>query len=288
MVASPPIALRRALTRPAHAAVAVVPCVDLLPSTSDETLLELSERLRTAGAAALLLRNPSLRQVQLVLEEQRSAAGNFPSPVPIMCEPCGSALLEAADGAAALVLPCGEAEGAAPSGWPLVVPRCATEAELDAALARPESPELVFASDAAVPSLAGAAAAAASASAGREAPLLMASLTLGPECAVEARELRAAGCAAVAVDFPADDWPAPPEAAVRAVLSTQSRSYNSLGLRVGHGEFQSDQYWLNRKFKEARDVQKRRYAKEGPPAAGGGGGGGGGAGDAPAGSRVGL
>jgi len=268
-------ALRRALTRPAHAAVAVVPRIDLLPGTSEDKLLELSERLRTAGAAALLLRNPSLRQVQLVLEEQRSASGNFPSPMPVLCEPFWSTPLEAPDGAAAVVLPYSEVEGAVPLGWPLVVTRCTSAAELHAMLARPAPPEMVFASEAAVLALDGAAAGAASAaaSAGREAALFIASLALGPGCAAEARELRAMGYAAVAVDFAADDWPLPPEVAVRAVLSTQSRTYNSLGLKVGHGDFGSDQYWLNKKFKDARAIQKSRYAREGPPATGGGGGG---------------
>jgi hypothetical protein len=267
-------ALRRALTRPAHAAVAVVPRIDLLPGTSEDKLLELSERLRTAGAAALLLRNPSLRQVQLVLEEQRSASGNFPSPMPVLCEPFLSTPLEAPDGAAAVVLPYSEVEGAVSLGWPLVVTRCTSAAELHAMLARPAPPEMVFASEAAVLALDGAAAGAASAaaSAGREAALFIASLALGPGCAAEARELRAMGYAAVAVDFAADDWPLPPELAVRAVLSTQSRTYNSLGLKVGHGDFGSDQYWLNKKFKDARAIQKSRYAREGPPATGGGGG----------------
>ena len=268
-------ALRRALTRPAHAAVAVVPRIGGLPSTSEDSLLELSERLRTAGAAALLLRNPSLRQVQLVLEEQRSASGNFPSPMPVLCEPCWSTPLEAPDGAAAVVLPYSEVEGAVPLGWPLVVTRCTSAAELHAMLARPAPPEMVFASEAAVLALDGAApgAPSAAASAGREAALFIASLALGPGCAAEARQLRAMGYAAVAVDFAADDWPLPPEVAVRAMLSTQSRTYNSLGLKVGYGDFGSDQYWLNKKFKDARAIQKSRHAREGPPANGGGGGG---------------
>ena len=255
--------------------MAVVPRIGGLPSTSEDSLLELSERLRTAGAAALLLRNPSLRQVQLVLEEQRSASGNFPSPMPVLCEPCWSTPLEAPDGAAAVVLPYSEVEGAVPLGWPLVVTRCTSAAELHAMLARPAPPEMVFASEAAVLALDGAApgAPSAAASAGREAALFIASLALGPGCAAEARELRAMGYAAVAVDFAADEWPLPPEVAVRAVLSTQSRTFNSLGLKVGHGDFGSDQYWLNKKFKDARAIQKSRHAREGPPANGGGGGG---------------
>ena len=238
--------------------MAVVPRIGGLPSTSEDSLLELSERLRTAGAAALLLRNPSLRQVQLVLEEQRSASGNFPSPMPVLCEPCWSTPLEAPDGAAAVVLPYSEVEGAVPLGWPLVVTRCTSAAELHAMLARPAPPEMVFASEAAVLALDGAApgAPSAAASAGREAALFIASLALGPGCAAEARQLRAMGYAAVAV-----------------VLSTQSRTYNSLGLKVGYGDFGSDQYWLNKKFKDARAIQKSRHAREGPPANGGGGGG---------------
>lgn len=273
--------LQRALTRPAHATVAVVPCVELLWDTPEETLLDLSERLRMAGAAALLLRNPSLRQVQLVLEEQRSASGNFPSPIPVFCEPHGDDYSDApptaASGAAALVLPCGAAATAA---WtePLVVPRCTTTTDLDAALALPSPPPLLFASDEAVPPLLSA---VAEDDSNRAKPLVMASLALGPDCASEARALRAAGCSAVVVDFAADNWPAPPEAVVRAVLSGQSTTFNSLGLKVGFGDFSSDQYWLNRKFKEARAIQKKRYDKEGPPSGGGGD-------DAPAGSQVGL
>ena len=279
------VPLRRAIARPSHAAVGVVPRVQLLPTTVEDTVIELSERLRSAGAAALLLRNPSLRQVQLVLEEQRSAAGNFPSPVPVLCEDLqwGTGAHEAApDGAAALVLAHDEAVSGAPSGWPHIVPRCDSAADLEATLALQTPPLLVFASEAAVPSLPSMAATLTGAC-GNDATLVMASLELGPGCAAEARELRAAGCSAVVVEFAADDWPAPPEAVVRAVLSTHSTTYNSLGLKVGYGDFSSDQYWLNRKFKEARSNQKRRYAKEGPPAGDSGG-----TPDAPAGSQVGL
>ena len=81
-----PPSLARALSRPASA-VAVVPRVFSTSSSSDESLLELSERLRDAGAAAIVLHGSSLEAVRLVLEEQRRAAGNFPGPLPVVYEP---------------------------------------------------------------------------------------------------------------------------------------------------------------------------------------------------------
>ena len=53
------------------------------------------------------------------------------------------------------------------------------------------------------------------------------------------------------------------EAVLGAVLSKKSPVIGSLGLKVGFGTFQSDQYWLNKKFKEAKNMASKREKKYG-------------------------
>lgn len=264
-------ALAKALAKPASA-VAVVPRLRIGATSSDEDLVELSERMRAGGASALLLYGDDLRHVQLILDEQRSAVGHYPGPLPILFEPAGDAAASHSDiigcGAAAVVSPLPLIQPVPPSAPPLppagesgssllLVPRCCSQAELAEATASSSDWPLVLADDGAAESIESLAAE------GGNAAVIMASLDLGEDMAGRARALRAQGCAAVVVDFDVDDWPAPPEAILGAVLSKKSPVMGSLGLKVGFGTFQSDQYWLNKKFKEAKNMASKREKKYG-------------------------
>ena len=253
--------LASALARP-PSAIAVVPRI-LCPSPlDDDALIELSERFRVAGAAALVMRGTALNSVHVVLEEQRRAAGNYPGPLPVVYEPStpmDDTTLDAlhSSGVAGILLPA-DAMVLPPSAPPLlVVPRCETSAELDAVLAAPTPAPLVFAAAELVDSDSGALGAVdngASAS-----PVLMTSLSLGEDMASSARVLRAGGCSAVAVDFDTDEWPAAPETIVGAILSKKSPVIGSLGVQYNaYGSYTSDQYWMNKKFKQARENGKQR------------------------------
>lgn len=66
-----------------------------------------------------------------------------------------------------------------------------------------------------------------------------------------------AGCAAVFFDFDVPDWPADPEQLMGALLSKRSQSFGGYGLSIGYGTFQSDQYWMNKKIKEAKAYSKK-------------------------------
>lgn len=244
-----------------------------------------------AGAAALVLRGARLDHIQLIQEEQRRARGNYPGPLPIICEP--DAAVDAAvigelagAGVAAIVLP-PEPPTASPSAPPLpVVPRCESDAELRTVLTSVAPPPLVFAAVDGMDATDGAAAAPPSS---KKAPVVMASLRVGEDMAARARSVRARGCCAVVVDFDADDWPCAPETLVGAVLSKKSPVISSLGVQNNaYGTFTSEQFWMNKKFKAAREKGKQRELKYGSSNtdAASGGGGGGGAGGAEAGSKI--
>ena len=49
-----------------------------------------------------------------------------------------------------------------------------------------------------------------------------------------------------------------------ALLSKRSNAFGSYGLSVGFGTFQSDQYWIGKKIKEAKAYNK----KHNPPSDG--------------------
>ena len=124
--------LASALARP-PSAIAVVPRI-LCPSPlDDDALIELSERFRVAGAAALVMRGTALNSVHVVLEEQRRAAGNYPGPLPVVYEPStpmDDTTLDAlhSSGVAGILLPA-DAMVLPPSAPPLlVVPRCEAHA----------------------------------------------------------------------------------------------------------------------------------------------------------------
>ena len=183
-----------ALDRP-RSAVAVVPRIlldsDVTPS--EDALMELSERTRAAGAAALIVRGSALDGVKLLLEEQRRAAGNYPGPLPIVFEPAMAIDAAAVDalhtaGAAGILLPSSEPllpPSPPPSAPPLlVVPRCESAVELRSALGSAPPPALLFA---AVELGDDGAPLDAVSSDGAAAPIVMAWLRLGDELAERAR-----------------------------------------------------------------------------------------------------
>ena len=258
--------LVRVLSRPTSS-VAVVPriLIDAPPCTDE--LTELSERMRTAGATALVLRGPSLEHVRLVLEEQRSASGNYPGPLPVIFEAThhDPADLDSLKdmGASGVVLQSNDLLSTSPP--PLVaIPRCDAAADVRATLTSASPPPLLFATPALVDELGNTNGDVGALCAGQSPPIVMASLPLGDDMAARARELRALGCRAAVVDFDADEWPGPPEALVGAVLSKRSPMIGSLGVQNNAaGTFTSEQYWMNRKFKEARERGRQRELKYG-------------------------
>ena len=137
------VRLLRALNKPSTT-VAVVPWLRTDGSpTLDESLLELSERLREAGAAALVLSGCGTRHVELLIEEQRSASGQYPSSCPIIYAPPPSPAPDfaaiAACGADAVLLPHAEwqeqcAETGQERDGQLLVPHATTVEELELAL----------------------------------------------------------------------------------------------------------------------------------------------------------
>ena len=295
----------KALDKPASA-IAIVPRLIASSSSDVEVLEELSERCRKAGASALVVQASALSQVKLVLDEQRRAAGNYPGPLPVLFEPSDSSLpidsLESLDGLAGMLLPHEEysAGGASEDNMLLRVPCCTCSSQMDATQEVP----LVFADDAAAVTMLDAASAASAArdegvstgadgrvsnngDDGKRSQLVMVSLPLGKDMAQQARALRANGCAAVVIDFDVDDWPGSPESIVGAAASKRSPSMG-FGLKTSGlaGTFASDQYWLNKKFKAARELGDKREKLTGSRALDGGGSGGGGGGDAEAGSAI--
>lgn len=271
--------LARALTRPASA-VAVVPRILSDACTTSDDLLELSERLRMAGAAALVLHGPALDHVRCVLDEQRRAVGNYPGPVPVLYEAPGDLSLTDAEslhtwGASGVVLPTARLLQASAPPLP-VVPRCESAAELEAAVSSSSPPSVAFAATEELMHQGTSEQLSRALSRSSSEPVvLVASLGLGAELSARARALRARGCSAVTFDFDADDWPAAPEALVAAVLSKRSAMIGSLGVQNNaYGTFASDQYWLNRQFKEARargDKRESQYGSRHTEAARGGG-----------------
>lgn len=303
--------LSRALAKPASA-VAVVPRLLWSSPTSanDDLLEELSERLRKAGASALVVQGFALQQVQLMLDEQRRAAGNYPGPLPILFEAVESAppleALVELDGLAGVILPmdaCSDAETQLP-----IVPRCCSSDEVDNVFAMTQTPPLVFADEMAAASMlddaeaasadsdaasdesegggaggtgtladGGDSSSARSRSSSKAGAPIMSVLPLSSKLAQQARALRSHGCTAVVVDFDIFDWPGSPEAVVGAVLSKKSPSM-SFGMKTSGlaGTFSSEQYWLNKKFKEARALGDKREKQTGSRATHGGVGGGGG------------
>lgn len=294
----------KALDKPASA-IAIVPRLIVSSASDDEALEELSERCRKAGASALVVQGSALSQVKLILDEQQRAVGNYPGPLPVLFEPPDSAFpidsLESLDGLAGMLLPHDEylaGGGASEDNLLLRVPRCTCSSQVEAT----QEALLVFADDAAAVGMLDAASAASPTrddggstgtggdsrvsdvgDNGKRSRLVMASLPLGEDMAAQARALRTSGCAAIVLDFDVDDWPGSPESIVRAAASKRSPSMG-FGLKTSAlaGTFASDQYWLNKKFKEARERGDKREKQTGSRALGGGGGGG----DAEAGSAI--
>ena len=267
--------LTRALTKPSTA-VAVVPRLLASPDSSSEDLMELSERMRVAGASAIMLRGSALQQVQVLLEEQRRALGNYPGPLPVLFEPADGILPEVhqLSGLAAVVLP--HPVPAASPAPVLIVPRCEKVVDYASALEVPEPPPILFATDEATTTDGSGSSERLSASTSIQ---TMASLPLSRNLAQEARNLRASGCSAAVLDFDVDDWPSDPEMLVRTAMSKRSSVVGSVGIQTAGlaGTFSSDQYWLNKKFKEARALGDKREKQYGSREtrdgfAGGGGG----------------
>ena len=62
-------------------------------------------------------------------------------------------------------------------------------------------------------------------------------------------------------DFDVAAWPEEPERILGALLSKRSAAFGSYGLSVGFGTFQSDQYWIGKKIKEAQSYQRKSRSK---------------------------
>ena len=240
--------LLRALKKPASSAAIIVRV--LAAGLKDAELLELSERLRHGGADAVQLR-ASDEQLQLVLDEQRRATADFPGPCPVLFEPAEAFPPDmAACGAHAVVLPC-----RLRSSWVCDVPSapmCAVEvADAEDFRASAQTCELVIATGAAVD--------LALACSSEFAAAIMVHIKMaGVHTPNQIRAVREAGCAGVVVNFPEG---APPAAAldfVSRLRSKKSATFGSYGLQIGFSSFMSDQYWLNRKFKEAGAMQRGR------------------------------
>ena len=150
-------ALRTALQKPSSSFAVVPRLISDGDPTFDADLVDLSQRLRLAGADAILLAGGTIRQVELLLREQRTAAGQYPPPCPVIYEPpqspplCG---LPPSSLAHALVVPLAEWQAChTPDGQQCVI-QARTGEELRAALsaARNErnaesQPSLVYATD---------------------------------------------------------------------------------------------------------------------------------------------
>ncbi|KAL1503902.1 hypothetical protein AB1Y20_012364 [Prymnesium parvum] len=236
--------LERALTKP-HSSIAVVPW--LLTDGSpplDARLLDLSARLRAAGASALLL-SADLRHLSLLVDEQSSAAGQFPSACPVIYAPPPSPPPHAPPprGVAA-VLRRGEGEGEG------VVRLLQTAAEVEALCGG----GVVVATGEA------AAAARRRRGGGEGGALVVAELQLEEMRGTSVAELREAGCAAVCVRFDVAAWPVEPEELLPMLLSKRSSAFGSYGVNIGFGTFQSDQYWINKKMKAAKELNQKRSA----------------------------
>jgi len=232
--------------------------------------------MRNAGAAALVV-SGGLRQLELVIEEQRSALGQYPSSCPIIYEPPRSPAPDwdalAGCGADAILLPHTEwrERGAEEGCGQLLVPHATSAEELAHALAPAAAPTLVVASGGAGevarrPKDGGAAAAGDEGGEGAAGgPLWLVELPLGELGDATAASLRAVGCGAVLIDFDVGAWPAEPEALLGRLLSKRSSAFGgaSFSRQVGFGTYQSDQYWMNRKIKDAKALIK----KNAPPPA---------------------
>lgn len=250
---------------------------------SDAELRELSRRLRAGGAAVIVLRGGT-RALRLLLDEQSCAAREFPGPCPVLFEP----VPQPADwthlkgcGANALVLPHEACVASGGTHGLRLVPRASSRSALLAALraSAAPAPPVVFATAASWEAMDAAAGADACATqstaeagdAARSSPadlprdaIVLAELgILDSNTGARARELRAAGCAGVVVDYDPCLWPGGPEGLMRALTSKRSVAYGALGLRHGVGIGASDlssQYWLNRDMKDAKAIVKKQGA----------------------------
>jgi len=287
----------RALRKP-PGAVAVV--VRLSPSavSSEAELRDVSERLRAAGASAIVLRGEA-SALRVVLDEQRSAASEFPGPCPVLYQPVPAPASSRAlhgCGAQGLVLPysvlASDREGAAGASeaLPLVL-TAQTAAELRTAAAAAAAGDgaawpLVLATasawqglidEAAAPPTDGPGAQGSALEAGGAAAparvvlasgaLVLAVLDLETgDAGVRAREWRAAGCAGVVVDYDPAEWPGGPEPLLRELLSKKSSSFGGLAMHQGvslGASGISDQFWLNKNMKEAKAIGAKRARETG-------------------------
>lgn len=224
-----------------------------------DSLHEASERLRLAGAAALVLRADEA-WVEAVLQEQRSAAGDYPGPCPLIFEPvapptdaaaasqllqrCGADALVV--GASTLVKGVLAADVSnADELSPLLVPRAQSQDEW---LAAANMPLCLLAADITNKVLESENVPASSGGG-----VLLGELSA--VCTAEhARALRALGLAGVVLDFDVDEWSTAPGSLVRPILSKRSPSFGTIGLSMANsfGSFESEQYWMNKEIKEVK------------------------------------
>ena len=234
--------LMRVFSKPATSAVIFIRIsADTL---GDAELCELSEQLRLGGADAVVLRG-SEAQLQLVLREQQRAAADYPGPCPVLYEPPymppgAAGMQHRASDAQAVILP--SCACCWPEGDPSV-PMCvvnATDADSlrTAACANP----LVIASGPAVDF--------ALASAHDLRAVVVPRIEGdGEGLSRRIRAIRMSGCRGVLVDF-ANGIPLTAATSfVQFLCSKQSSTFGRYGLRIGFSNFMTDQFWLNREFK---------------------------------------
>eukprot|EP00965_Chrysotila_dentata_P014854 491360-Pleurochrysis_carterae.AAC.5 len=223
----------------------------------DAELELLSDRLRRAGADALLFCG-SQHQLEIIIREQQRAASDFPGPCPVLYEPsnvddtCDAAQSLVDCGAHGVVIPLEQKEK-----WELqrtntlpLVPSiqhveaggaCTSRVNYDLVIVSKVDSGDDNVAEATGPQI-----------------LLAAMPVVDGTSSARVRKLRERGFAGVLVDFDLDDWPADPEVLLRSLRSKRSSTFGTYGLKMGYGDFMSDQYWLNKTFKEAKAMQKKQ------------------------------